>query len=174
MLVLSDHAAGRSPLLEPLTQPLRDEHLALRPELSALRLAADAVGTEALGEHLDRALRLLVRHMYPHMAAEEEVLYPAIDRIVGSSATATMRHDHDEIRRQSARLEAAAGEADAGQDAELRSTLYGLDAIIRLHLAKEEELYYPLLDQHLAGPEAAEIIAAMHRVERERYQAGPG
>jgi iron-sulfur cluster repair protein YtfE (RIC family) len=156
--------------MHPHTQPLRDEHLALLPELSALRLAAEAVGTPAAGEHLERARRLLVRHLYPHMAAEDEVLYPTIDRLVGADATDTMRLDHEEIRRRTTRLEEALREDTTVQDAALRSELYGLDAIIRLHLMKEEQLYYPILDGALDDPGAAELVANLHEAERTHHR----
>ena len=156
--------------MDPRTQPLRDEHRALLPELASVRAAADAVGTAAASEQLERAHRLLVRHLIPHMIAEEAVLYPAIDRLAGSSATTTLRRDHDEIRRRIAQLDNKLSGADTDHDSEVRAALYGLDAIVRLHLAKEEELYFPLLDRHLDDQGATEIVAAMHEVERDRYQ----
>jgi iron-sulfur cluster repair protein YtfE (RIC family) len=160
----------------PATQPLRDEHRALLPELGALRVAADAVGSPVAGEQLDRAWRLLHRHLLPHMAAEEATLYPTIDRLVGNDATATMRRDHDEIRKRIGALDAlrSSDEPDSGAQGELRAVLYGLDAIVRLHLAKEEELYYPLLDTQLSGDEAAELVTAVHEVERDLYHQATG
>ncbi len=152
------------------SEPLRDEHRALLPEISALRAAADAVGTPAAGERLESACRLLDQHLVPHMAAEEAALYPRIDELTGTDATATMRHDHEEIRRRMVTLRELQGRTGAGVDSELRAALYGLDAIVRLHLAKEEALYYPLLDAKLGGSEAAEVVTAVHRVERDLYR----
>lgn len=154
------------------SQPLRDEHRALLPEIRALRVAADAVGTASAGARLESARRLLDRHLVPHMAAEDTALYPRIDELAGTDATVTMRRDHDEIRRRIADLDALQGrsDVDAAVDSELRAALYGLDAIVQLHLAKEEELYYPLLDAHLDGSEAVELVTAVHRVERDLYQ----
>lgn len=157
--------------MAPASQPLRDEHRALLPELGAMRAAADAVGTPAGGEELDRALRLLHRHLLPHMRAEEAVLYPTIDRITGHDATATMRHDHDEIRERidaldSLRADAAPG--DASTQRALRAALYGLDAIVRSHLAKEEDLFHPLLDE--LGADADGIATSIHEFERQLYR----
>jgi iron-sulfur cluster repair protein YtfE (RIC family) len=162
-------------VMDPATQPLRDEHLALLPELSALSAAADAIGSAEAPEQLDRAQRLLDRHLLPHMAAEEAALYPTIDRLAGTDATATLRHDHDEIRRRIATLEALRGssEPNANVERELRATLYGLAAIVQLHLAKEEELYYPLLDARLSGDEADDLVTAIHQAERDLYHAKP-
>lgn len=156
----------------PATQPLRDEHSALLPELGALRVAADAVGTREGPETLDRACRLLDRHLLPHMKAEETTLYPTIDRILGTDATVTMRHDHEEIRRRIADLYAirGSGVSDANTDRDLRAALYGLAAIVRLHLSKEEELYYPILDERLRGAEGVEVVNALHAAERDLYR----
>ena len=156
----------------PVTQPLRDEHRALQPELGALRSAADAVGSASALDALDRARRLLRRHLLPHMAAEESVLYPLIDRIAGYGASATMRHDHDEIRRRMEALGAPHAPTETGRAAErdLRAELYGLDAIVRLHLAKEEELYYPLLDDSLDAADAGELFVDLHRAERDEHR----
>jgi len=149
------------------TQPLRDEHCALLPELAALRAAADAVGTAAESQHLQRAHRLVLRHLVPHMDAEEAVLYPAINHVAGADVTASLRRDHDEIRRRAAALEAPAPEPNDRRGNRLRAALYGLDAVIQLHLDKEEELYYPILDRHLDDEAAVKLVVAMHEVERD-------
>jgi iron-sulfur cluster repair protein YtfE (RIC family) len=156
----------------PATQPLRDEHRALLPELGALRSAADAVGTPSITQHLVRARRLLERHLVPHMAAEEAVLYPTIDRVAGHEATVTLRHDHHEIRRRMRGLdEVLAADHVRSHDEDLRAALYGLDAIVHLHLQQEEELFYPLLDAQLSDADANSLVTALHAAERDHYNA---
>jgi iron-sulfur cluster repair protein YtfE (RIC family) len=54
------------------------------------------------------------------------------------------------------------GAPDPDRRRELQRILYGLYAVIRLHFAKEEELYLPLLDAGLGSAEAAEMFRAMH------------
>jgi hypothetical protein len=54
------------------------------------------------------------------------------------------------------------GAPDPDRRRELQRILYGLYAIIRLHFAKEEELYLPVLDAGLGSAEAAEMFRAMH------------
>lgn len=159
----------------PATQPLRDEHRALLPELGALRSAGDAVGTPGGGHALERAYRLLERHLLPHMVAEEAALYPTVDRLTRADATASMRFTHGEIRRRIIELGAlrTSDTDDPDVQRDLRAALYGLDAIVRLHLVEEEELLYPVLDAHLSGPEAAAIVGALHQVERGLYQEPP-
>ena len=73
----------------------------------------------------------------PHMRIDEQVLYPsAADRLGTQLATAAIAYDHRAIRRWVARL----AEADPGDAATVQELLYGLDALIRVHLWKEDEL----------------------------------
>ena len=45
----------------------------------------------------------------------------------------------------------------------LRRVLYGLYAIIKLHLAKEEEIYLPILEARIPADEVDHLIEAMER-----------
>jgi iron-sulfur cluster repair protein YtfE (RIC family) len=92
------------------TQPLRDEHRELRPAIDALQTLADEAGTTSAADithRLDAALAFLAGHLLVHAQAEEQVLYPAVARVLGGSdATATMRRDHAAIRQLTADLHA--------------------------------------------------------------------
>ncbi|HZD86547.1 MAG TPA: hemerythrin domain-containing protein [Gaiellaceae bacterium] len=73
----------------------------------------------------------------PHMRVDEQVLYPTTAGRLGTQlVTAAIAYDHRAIRRWIARL-AEAGPEDV---ATLQELLYGLDALIRVHLWKEDEL----------------------------------
>ena len=60
----------------------------------------------------------------------------------------TMSRDHTELARLAPRLERHLAEAPDGiqpdQVDDLRATLYGLDAVLTLHFAQEEEAYFTL------------------------------
>jgi iron-sulfur cluster repair protein YtfE (RIC family) len=45
--------------------------------------------------------------------------------------------------------------------------LYGLSAVIRVHFAKEEEIYLPILDAGLTPEEAHRMFEAMERAAQE-------
>ena len=151
--------------------PLREEHRELLPHVEILRTAADSVGadTETVSVLVDEALDFLGQHLIPHAAAEDSVLYPEVQRIMGApEATATMSRDHVEVHRLTEALEAVRARRGAGEsgdelDNELRRVLYGLHALVRLHFAKEEEVYVPLLEARLSEPEALSMFEAMHR-----------
>ena len=139
-----------------LMRRFQSEHLAIRADLGQLRSAADALGsvgqTEAM-ERVRRVHRLLVEEVEPHEEAEEEVLYPALGRVLGGSdPTGTMSRAHVEISHQIRRLGQVLEDiGPEGPDevdiAELRRILYGLHAILRLHTAQEDESYLSLGDE---------------------------
>jgi len=153
-----------------LTQPLRDEHKELYPHIESLKQAGLAVHgslAQASIEKIDEALSFLTTHLLPHAQAEEAALYPAVQKVMGSPhATATMSRDHVEVEqltRELAELRGTLqeGEIGAGKANELKRLLYGLHTLVKLHFAKEEEVYLPLLDDNLTPDEARTMFAAM-------------
>ncbi|HEX7304690.1 heavy metal translocating P-type ATPase [Lentzea sp.] len=129
------------------------EHAGLREARDAVREAADSLRTgmsvEA-DEAVHRAHRLLTDRLLPHERAEEHELYPALAAEFGDQeATVTMSRGHAEIERLARRLGrhlSESGGMSADQVDDLRATLYGLDAVLRLHFAQEEEGYFVLAE----------------------------
>ncbi|MFG1895034.1 heavy metal translocating P-type ATPase [Micromonospora zamorensis] len=130
------------------------EHQAVRDVLAGLRDTADLVATDPASPRCLPAVRethrRLTERVLPHEAAEERQLYPALADPLGSGeATSTMSRAHVEIHRQVDLLDAqlaqtADGRLRPDQVADLLATLYGLDAVLRLHLAQEEEEFFSL------------------------------
>ncbi len=52
----------------------------------------------------------------------------------------------------------------------LRRVLYGLYALVKVHFAKEEEVYLPLLDARLSPAEARQMFAALEAAAHEAKQ----
>jgi iron-sulfur cluster repair protein YtfE (RIC family) len=160
----------------PLTQPLRDEHKELLPYIELLRTVADAIGEapfESLRRGVDEAYTFLTHHLLPHAQAEERALYPVVGRLMGApEATATMSHDHVEVARLaeelgSLRSHLVGASLSESQEKALRRVLYSLSAIVKVHFAKEEEIYLPILDASLTADEAARLFGAMEREAQE-------
>jgi hemerythrin-like domain-containing protein len=162
-----------------LTQPLRDEHAELIPHIDALRDAGDAVGQSDLGrlrEAVDASYEFLAHHLIPHAGAEEAVLYPAVQRAVGApEITATMARDHVEVHALTDELGRFRDEL-AGIDTlddklanGLRRVLYGLHHLVKVHFAKEEEVYLPILDARLTPAQADELFTAMHHAGHHHH-----
>ncbi|WP_405095071.1 heavy metal translocating P-type ATPase [Micromonospora sp. NBC_01412] len=132
------------------------EHGGVRDVLAGLRDTADLVATHPDSPDCVPALRevhrRLVGQVLPHEAAEEQHLYPALaGPLGGDEATSTMSRGHVEIRRLVDGIGGHLAQAGAGpprpdQVTDLLATLYGLDAVLRLHLAQEEEDYFSLRD----------------------------
>jgi len=153
------------------TQPLRDVHRELLPHVAHVRQLGDMAGRAPAAElraRLDAVVEFLRRQVVPHAQAEEAVLYPAVDRLIGDGATATMARDHAEVAHMALELAALRDAAPdrALDDAELvalRRLAYGLSAVLTLHFAKEDEIYLPLLERALSAEEGRSLFAAMER-----------
>jgi heavy metal translocating P-type ATPase len=136
-----------------LSEELRVEHERLIPQLDRLRQVADTLDTQTPAESL-RSLqevdRFLVEDILPHEKNDETDVYPRVTEILpGEDPMASMSRAHREIfhlvesfQRQVADLPTT-GPAPADVR-DLRRTLYGLHAILRLHFDQEEELYASL------------------------------
>ena len=138
-----------------LTQRFREEHLVVRREISRLHEVADALGTldpETAKEAVQGVHRMLIEKIQPHEEAEEQELYPALGRFLGGrDPMATMSRVHVEIAHQIRRLgqlidDIGPNKIDEADITELRSLLYGLHAILKLHTAEEDENYLSLAD----------------------------
>jgi heavy metal translocating P-type ATPase len=142
----------------------RAEHVELHGVLERLRGIADRLDRLPPGEaaaEAGAARRLLADRVVPHERVEEALLYPAVARrIGGDDPTAPMRRAHVEI----AHLARLFGRLLDGLDptgpdpediSELRRVLYGLQAVLRLHIAQEDEAYLSLFEPSAATAGAA-------------------
>jgi iron-sulfur cluster repair protein YtfE (RIC family) len=139
-----------------------DEHKVLLPHIDKLRIVADAIGTYS--QHVclratDKIYEFLTGRLIPHMQVEEETLYPALAQLMGTPiAVASLSRDHTEINRligKMRELRAQIGRFGFAEDRanDKRRVLYSLHALLKLHLAKEEEIYLPIVDGGLGEAE---------------------
>lgn len=142
------------------TEAFREEHRHLLAHADQIRAAAGEVADLAPPERtalIAGILDFLHETLVPHAEWEEQVLYAAVGKLLGSTAaTATMSRDHVAIRRIIDALE----EADPANVTRLQELLYGLHALLLVHFEKEEEVYLPLLD---ARPDLAERVVGRIR-----------
>jgi len=121
------------------------EHAGLRELAEALREAGAAIGpTPAARPALVALERRLQEELVPHQRAEERALYPAAARrLGGSEPLAPLIRMHAEMEGMAERIAVLlrVGETDwDGAAPELRRALFGLEALLRLHLTTEEEM----------------------------------
>ena len=136
------------------------EHEVLRNGLDRIRTAADALGTVLPAEALAllrQARAFLDDELLPHEAAEDTELYPMLaETLGGEDPTGTMSRGHAEIvhlaRRLGQLIDDLPPSGPTSEDVpELRRVLYGLDAVLRLHFAQEDEGYFSLIDEDRAN-----------------------
>jgi len=166
-----------------LTQPLRDEHKELYPQVEALRLAGDAINTSLTSSayaKIEEAYNFLTHKLLPHAQAEDKALYPMVQKAMGAAqATATMSRDHVEVAQLTEelgtlRVHKSQLTITSIQAMALRRVLYGLYALLKLHFAKEEEIYLPLLDSKLTAEEAHTMFENMEAAAHEAKEHLPG
>ena len=161
--------------MKSLTQPLRDEHKELIPHIEQIRDVADSipgVPTEQIRDGVRDVYEFLAYHLVPHAQAEEAALYPAVQDALGSQeATGTMIRDHVEIRRYIEELDSLRQDVSAQNFKALQRVLYGLYALVKVHFAKEEEVYLPILEERLSPERARKMFEAMEAAAGHAKQA---
>lgn len=138
-----------------LAERFAAEHTAVLRDVAELQRAADGLGDQPTPEQLERvgaAFLLLRDEIAPHERAEQALLYPALEPVLGGSdPLSPMSRAHVEIEEQTRRLGQLIGalgdEVRSDDVAELRRLLYGLVAVIELHSHQEEESYFSLVDE---------------------------
>ncbi len=134
---------------------LRTEHRQLAPALDRIRRLADGIDALQPGEagiELQTTRSFLVDDLMRHERQEDRTVYPMLAQALGNEdATAALHRTHTEIFHLIGLYDRLVGdlppEGPAPDDlVDLRRVLYGLDAILRLHMAQEEELYLLLGD----------------------------
>jgi iron-sulfur cluster repair protein YtfE (RIC family) len=99
------------------------------------------------------------REIAAHFGTEEQVLFPAFEAAIGSSMgpTQMMRLEHAQMNTLVRALDACIAAHDADGFAGAADTLL---ILMQQHNMKEENILYPMCDQHLAG-QALALDAAL-------------
>jgi uncharacterized protein (DUF2249 family)/hemerythrin-like domain-containing protein len=168
-----------------LTDAIRTHHRALAQTLDeyATQVETDLTSLDAtgLGAVLDGLTDFLTGELLPHAAGEERTLYPALDPIIRAhgSPTATMRVDHEYIAEYSRQIAATARSLRTASERErlalarqLARQLIQLQGLFTVHLAKEERVYLPLVEQAISTSDQQALLAALH--EEATAAAGDG
>jgi iron-sulfur cluster repair protein YtfE (RIC family) len=111
--------------------------------------------------------------MERHLGVEEAVLFPAFEQATGMTMgpTRVMRMEHAQLRGLFDEIRAAAVARD---EPSLRGQAETLLIMMQQHNLKEENVLYPMCDQHLAGGSAglaAQLADAVRRSSRSNLSA---
>jgi len=161
--------------MNTLTQPLRDEHKQLIPHIEKILEVADSIpeaSLEQIRDGIKDVYEFLAYHLVPHAQAEDVALYPIVQKVLGSpDATRTMSRDHVEVERYIEELAELWKGLSSQNYKELQRVLYGLYALVKVHFAKEEEVYLPILEERLSPDEAKEMFEEMENAAGHAKQA---
>ncbi len=162
--------------MNTLTEAIRKHHLSLAKTLEA---HARGVGGGEPQVERDAFVAFLKGDLLPHASGEERHLYAIVDTLVRKygKPTATMMVDHEFIVDYVAKIEEISRQFASVTSCEQRSQLFRrlrdlalrLDAIVELHLAKEERIYLPLIEEHVDEEQQGNMLRAIHvSYEREK------
>ena len=152
---------------------LRLEHERLLDHVEEIRIAALELPVLAPEERrllIDRIVSFLAGPFDAYAEGEARALYPYLNRVLHDPhATEGMRYDLDAVRRLVDRLRAA----DVHNTPALQELLYGVHALITVHLRKEDDLYLPLVERE--RPDQVEhVLRAMREVRFEHDHPAGG
>ena len=127
---------------------------------------AETLAAKADWSGAAEALDAFARALNAHFDAEEQHLFPAFEAATGMThgPTHVMLAEHRDMRDALERLQAALRAQDGDDFAGEAETLL---IMMQQHNMKEENILYPMCDQHLAG-ETPELLA---RLEIELAEA---
>ena len=153
--VLRVSIPGRSKITLPATEiaQLKSEHEDLSRLLDHLRALADRLAALSPAEAAVALTEadILARRLLRHEREDDTRLYPLIERMLGGSdPMASMHRAHREVQQLGGLFGRMVTDLPPGGAAEelndFRQLLYALDAILHLHFAQEDAMYYGLAD----------------------------
>jgi hypothetical protein len=148
---------------------LKAEHEHLAGPLARLRAVADqliVLSPREAAAALAEVEAIVRERLLQHEREDEAELYPVIERALGGSdPIPAMHRTHREVQQLGGLLGRMVADLppegpDQAATNDFRRVLYGLEAILRLHFAQEDELYYGLADTEQSDREQREIIAS--------------
>lgn len=166
-------------MIAPL-EDLRHDHRLIERVIAVLERASQQIdaGEEVSPDTLEQA-REFVRGFADgcHHAKEEHALFPALSAknpAIEFGPVRVLTEDHDAGRMLMADLEVAIGlmrRGDAGGALAARKAMVTYTHMLRRHIAKEEEILFPLSDGLLTEADAEALTEQFEHVEHE---TGPG
>jgi len=169
---------GRAGIFERM----RADHRYVLEKLVILEEAARAGETRKHGgawpgQAVRRALSMLARQFETHMAAEDEVLFPALIEALPQTRLSIdpLCADHFELRKMLATLEETLGfPASPARNEQVGVQLRDLVDLLRIHIRKEEAVVISVAERVLRPREVEALAARMARGAPGDSPEGPG
>lgn len=147
-----------------LTEPLRWEHDVVLDRLRTFEKALDGTDWQGVRE----TLRFFDERLVLHRRKEEEVLFPALGQHIGTEGgpIACMLHEHQDEREkvEAVRKALERGPGDPAAWKGICDAGGYILGLLRNHIAKENEILYPLAEQTLSREEKERIEKGMNAI----------
>lgn len=145
-----------------LQQFLQEDHRDCDDLFALAEQAAGSGDLAAAAEGFGRFHQAVLRHF----AAEESMLFPAFEEATGMrmGPTQVMRMEHEQMRGM---MEAAADAVGTGDREAFLGQVDSLLITMQQHNMKEENVLYPMCDQHLG----AAVPALIERLQAALQEA---
>jgi uncharacterized protein (DUF2249 family) len=160
---------------QQLTGAIRTHHAALVDTLDRYTASvesglSDLDATTMIGL-TDSIVAFLSGELIPHAKGEERALYPALDPVLRKHGrpTATMSVDHEylsdytrQITELAQQLRSATGDERAALEPQFQRLMIQMQGLFHVHLAKEERVYLPLIEEVISAGDQQALLAALH------------
>lgn len=163
------------------SEQLVAEHQAIKLMLSILEQICQRLesGRDVDTQHLERILEFIkVFADKCHHGKEEDLLFPALEEFGiprAGGPIGVMLVEHDTGRNYVRGMTEAVARYKAGDRqaaAQLVENARNYISLLTQHIAKEDNILYPMGDAHLTEKKQEKLLAEFERIERERIGVG--
>lgn len=149
---------------------MRNDHARVLQELATLErtlAGLEAVGgmNQGVGKAMRAAVRLLEREFVTHMAAEDEVMFPALARTLPHAAGQfeQLGAEHEELRSMLGSFGRLLGRpGDRERDEQVVVQFRDLLDLLRIHIRKEESAVFRVAERVIKPPMLQAIADRMN------------
>jgi len=157
------------------TEVLSTEHRAILRMLDVTHELAHLleVGVDVPPDMLDAVAEFMRVFGDEHLRKEEELLFPALGKrgvALGGVAVDTLQHDHDKARTLLGKMsDAATAYRERRPKADRKWGRFATEyaSVMRRHIAKEQEIFYPAAEQILSADEQRNLGESLRRAALE-------
>lgn len=149
--------------MESIFERMREDHRRVLAEVAAMEEAV-AGGADPVPA-VTSLVALLGRQFGSHMAAEDEVLYPALMNALPEARASIepLCADHSALRMMLADLEETLSLPGEDRDEQMTVQVRDLVDLLRIHIRKEEALVIGMAERVLRPAEVEALAARMSR-----------
>ncbi len=158
--------------LVDLISLLEDEHRKIRAELLRLGRAVELArgGNEIALNEIRRVVKFINAFVLPHLAVEEGLLLPALEKAIGPDREPSerMREDHEKIREEIVKFENSVGKIEEPTTCGGVLPVEGLGLIHDLgdHMRYENDELFPLARRVIKKEELESLLENAERANR--------